>query len=148
MDQTGTTFNRWQIQCKNTRDQLAAKHIAREVGIARILQTNTILMIARGGVSDDGRRYANRVMQHENISIVFLTGEDIHRLSEGADHLLTVLRGESDRIQNLKQLDPTEVEAASSGGDEGDKAEAVEEALSEYEEELSTEVDQGELTDF
>jgi hypothetical protein len=28
------------------------------------------------------------------------------------------------------------------------QAEAVEEALSEYEEELSTEVDQGELTDF
>ena len=146
MDQAGITFNRWQIQCKNTKSQISAKQIAREVGIARLLQTNTILMIARGGVSEDGRRYANRVMNHENIAIVFVIGEDIEKIAEDTDHLLTVLRGESDRIAKLKQLDETDVDPARDATGVSD--DAVREVLEDYDEKLSDENDQYDLDDF
>jgi len=146
MDEIDTTFNRWQIQCKNIQSQLESKYVAREVGIARILQTNTILMIARGGISSDARQYANQVMRHENIAIMFLTGEDVERLDENADHLLTVLRGEARRIHNLKRLDRQEVE----GDEEYDLIEREEEALEEFADEIE-EVrgeSQGDLSDF
>jgi hypothetical protein len=145
MDQAGITFNRWQIQCKNTKSQIRAKQIAREVGIARLIQTNTILMIVRGGVSEDGRRYANRVMNHENIAIMFITDDDIEKIAEDTDHLLTVLRGESDRIAKLKQLDDNDVDPARDATSVSD--DAVREALEEYEEKLSEE-DQRALDDY
>lgn len=147
MDQIGTTFNRWQIQCKNVQSQLESKYVAREVGIARILQTNTILMIARGGVSSDARQYANQVMRHENIAILFLTGEDVERLDKDADHLLTALRGEARRIHNLKRLDRQEVE----GEEEYELLEREEEALEEFADELDDDEDdegQGSLSEF
>lgn len=146
MDEIGTTFNRWQIQCKNIQSQVESKYVAREVGIARLLQTNTILMIARGGVSSEARQYANRVMRHENIAILFVTGEDIEQLDEDADHLLTALQGEARRIQNLKRLDRQEVE----GDQENQLAEREEEALEEFAEELEEEKDdgQGSLSEF
>lgn len=146
MDEIGTTFNRWQIQCKNIQNQLESKYVAREVGIARILQTNTILMIARSGVSQDAQRYANQVMRYENIAILFLTGEDIERLDTESDHLLTSLQGKARRIHTLKRLDRQEVE----GEEEYDLIEREEEALDEYAEELPEGDDgsQGDLTDF
>jgi len=146
MDEIGTTFNRWQIQCKNIKKQLGSKYVAREVGIARILQTNTIVMIARGGISQDARQYANRVMRHENIAILFLVGEDIERLDEDADHLLNVLRGEARRIQNIKRLSEQEVEDDS----EDELVEREEQALDKFEDELKEmeEESQGSLDDF
>lgn len=104
MDSIANTFNRWQIQCKNTRDHVRSKHIAREVGISRTLQTNTILMIARGGVTDEGHRFAARVMQDENLSILFITDSDLRELDTRPDKLLETLRGESERIQRYKRL--------------------------------------------
>ncbi|EMA35183.1 hypothetical protein C445_05673 [Halobiforma lacisalsi AJ5] len=44
-------------------------------------------------------------MQKENISIVFLTGEDIKKLDTDTDHLLYSLEGESRRVHSLKQMD-------------------------------------------
>lgn len=148
MDDISTTFGRWQIQCKNVKKQLESKYVAREVGISRILQTNTILMIARGGLSTDARQYANRVMRQENIAIMFLTGDDIERLDEDADHLLTVLRGEARRIHNLKRLSQQEVEE----DEDGELIEREEQALEKFKEEIEDDEDedesQGSLSDF
>ncbi|PHQ41266.1 hypothetical protein Z052_15440 [Halorubrum sp. C191] len=104
MDDLGLTYSRVQIQCKNIKGKLQTKHIAREVGISRTLQTNTILMIARGGVTTDAKRFANRIMHQENLAIMFLTGEDIEEIDDNPDRLRNVLRGETRRIHNRKQL--------------------------------------------
>ena len=144
MDEIDTTFTRWQIQCKNTKSQLESKQVAREVGIARILQTNTILMIARGGVSQDAKQYANRVMRQENIAIMFLEGDDIEQLDENTDHLLTVLRGEARRIHNIKRLDRREVEQKNVQ----DLIDREDEALEEFEDELDFDQEQPSLDDY
>jgi hypothetical protein len=136
MDDIGEIFNRAQIQCKNTQSQIKTKHIAREVGISRMLQTNTILMIARGGVSGDARQFANRVMRHENIAVMFLTGDDLEELDQNATHLHHVLQGESRRISNLKRLGEAEYVEED---DDGVVANRENEALDEY---------QGEIEEF
>ncbi len=109
MDDVGKTFNRWQIQCKNTKKPIESKYVAREVGISRMLQTNTILMLARGGATDNARRFATRVMVHENISILFITGDVIDRLDEQPSQLLHALRGEARKIQNTKRISEGEM---------------------------------------
>jgi predicted nucleic acid-binding protein len=85
-------------------------------------------------------------MRHENVTILFLTGEDIERLDAESDHLLTALRRMARRIRALKWLDRQEVE----DGEEYNLIEREEEALNEYAEELEKERDdsQGDLTDF
>lgn len=146
-DDIGTVFNRIQIQCKNIKGQLETKHVAREVGISRMLQTNTILMIARNGVSADARQFANQVMRHENIAVSFLTGDTLEVLDEDTDHLLTALRGESRRIHGLKRLGREErVEEE----EEQELVNRENEALEKYEEELEeyTEASDASLTDF
>lgn len=109
MDQIGLTYSRVQIQCKNIKGKLQTKHVAREVGISRMLQTNTILMVARGGVTTDARRFANRIMHEENMSIVFLEVDEIEDLDSSPNELHNTLRGKSRRIHNRKQLDEQEM---------------------------------------
>lgn len=147
-DEVGELFNRVQVQCKNTEDAIKTKHVAREVGICRTLQTNTILMVARGGVSGDARQYASRVMQHENIAIMFLTGDDLEEIDDDPTHLLHALQGESRRISKLKSLGDSEY---IDEDDESSQAAREEKAIDEFEENAPTDT-QGEndasLTDF
>lgn len=143
MDQLGATFNRWQIQCKNIKSQLDSKYIAREVGIASILQTNTVLMIARGGISSRAEQFANQVMGHGNLSIIFLTGEEIEALEQDTINLDTALRGQVRKIHNLKKLDPGEIDDA---GDT-DLLERESAALEEFSEELNVMRDSQEALD-
>ena len=132
-DDVGETFNRWQIQCKNTKKEIRTKHIAREVGITRMIQTNTLLMVARGGVSQEAQRFATQVMRNENISILFLTEEDLTELDERSDKLLEKLEGESGRVRRLKQLEKKDMIKKT---EENEIVSREEEALEEYQEEL------------
>lgn len=147
MDEIGKTFNRFQIQCKNTESQLETKHIAREVGITRTLQTNTLVMVARNGVSQDGRIFAKQVMRHENIAILFLTGDDLDEFDGNEDRLLTTLRGQARMIHRLKRLGRGE---SVEQDEETKMAEKEQQALEKYADELedATDDDQGSLEDF
>lgn len=143
-DDVGTIFNRVQVQCKNVSKQLQAKHVAREVGITRTLQTNTVLMIARNGLSSKAKQFAARVMQHENLAVVFLDDEDLRELDESPEHLITTLRGESQRIHRLKSLTGQEVEH---GEEQKQVEEREQEALEEYEDEIEQGTQDGDTSD-
>lgn len=104
MDSTGTGFSRWQIQCKNTQNRLRTKHVAKEVGMARMLQSNVILMISRSDVVRDARRYAKKVMATENLTILFLNGNDLEELEHNPEHLSATLKRQTQRVHQLKQF--------------------------------------------
>lgn len=152
MDDVGITYSRVQIQCKNIKGKIKTKHIAREVGICRTLQTNSILMIARGGVTTNARRFANRVMHQENLSIMFITGEDIEKIDEEPNYLRKVLRSESRRIHNRKKLgerDMVDPDEDDKDPDEVDETEVLKEYGDELEDALiDAEDEQIQLTDL
>lgn len=135
MDDVGITYSRVQIQCKNIKGKIEVKHIAREVGICRTLQTNTILMIARGGITSPAKRFANRVMHQENLAIMFITGEDIEKIDEEPAHLRNILRSESRRIHNRKKLGERDMVDPEEDDKDPDEVEEGE-ILREYEDEL------------
>ena len=149
MDQIGLTYSRIQIQCKNIKGNLQTKHVAREVGISRMLQTNTILMVARGGVTTDARRFANRIMQEENMSIVFLEVDDIENLDDNPNEIHNLLRGKSRQIHNYKQLGERDMVEEEEDDDEYNR-DKEQDVLEEYESDIqdATEEDTFSLSDF
>lgn len=104
MDSIAVDFSRWQIQCKNTDDRIRTKHVAKEVGLSRMLQTNVILMIGRSGVVPDARRFAKRIMRDQNLTILFLTGADLDEMDERPSHLTDTLASQTSQIQRLKSI--------------------------------------------
>lgn len=147
MDDVGKAFTRWQIQCKNTKKEITRDHVSREVGIARTLQTNVLLMIGRGGVSKGAELFASQVMQSENITILFLTGDELEQLDERPDVMMHELRGQSKRVQRIKRLNKDR--RADEGEDREEVEEREERALDKYEEELSEYQDRHvDLTEF
>lgn len=152
MDKVGLVFSRVQIQCKNIKGKLQTKHVAREVGISRMLQTNTIMMIARGGVTTDARRFANRIMHEENLAIMFITGKDIEEIDENPDHLQNVIQGKTRRIHSRKQLGEREMVDEDEDDDEPDEV-SEDSVLEEFEDEIEeavieTDEKQSELTEL
>ncbi|MBP1986763.1 restriction endonuclease [Halolamina salifodinae] len=104
MDSVDITFQRWQIQCKNTTSKLSIDEVTREVGISRRLKTDVILLIGREGVTSKAQQYANLTMADENLSIVFLDDDDIMQLDESPEHLINKLQGEARRAKSFKRI--------------------------------------------
>ena len=104
MDWAGVGFTRWQIQCKNTQKRLRTKHVAKEVGLARMLQSNIILMISRSDVVPDAQQYAKKIIRDENLTILFLTGEDLDDLEENPSKLTEAIKKQTQEVHRLKSL--------------------------------------------
>lgn len=127
MDSVDITFQRWQIQCKNTKGKVSIDEVTREVGISRRLKTDVILIIGRNGVTSKAQQYADLTMADENLTIAFLDDEDIMRLDESPEHLLDKLRGEARQAKSFKRLGDgqmVEVEERMISEEEAEEAEA------------------------
>lgn len=133
MDRVGTMYSRCQIRCKNTKKELDRAYVEREVGVTQTLQTNTLIMVARGGVSSEAREFANRVMNYGSISILFITGDVLANLDDRPDQLFAQLRQETNRIKRIKQNNLIDHDASE---DIEEVAEREAEALEEYQEDL------------
>ena len=104
MDSVETDFSRWQIQCKNTDKRVRTKHVAKEVGLSRMLQANVILIICRSGIVPDAQRFAKKIMSQDNLTILFLTGEDLDKMDDEPSHLAEALSSQTQQIHRLKQF--------------------------------------------
>lgn len=107
-DSTSTTFDRWQIQCKNPEDRTAVgvspQTVAREAGVARRLQSNVLLLITTGRVSDTARSFARQVMVTTNLSIHFLTGEQLDEFEGDPTVLVEELERQAREIRQVRAL--------------------------------------------
>jgi len=149
-DNVGVSFERWQIQCKNTTNDLRTSHVKEEVGVSRMVQSNVILMVARSGVGSGAKKFATRVMFRDNLTIMFLHGDDLMQFDEKPRDLLRTLRTETRRIKRLKALDErdmVEIEESEERVDrEEESMEEYQEAIEEYQN--PEDDDQNSLSDY
>jgi hypothetical protein len=107
-DSTTTTFDRWQIQCKNPEDRTAVgvspQTVAREAGIARRLQSNVLLLITTGRVSDNARAFARQVMVTTNLSIHFLSGNQLEEFDGDPTVLVEELERQAREMRQIRAL--------------------------------------------
>ena len=97
-------YLRWQIQCKNT-DHVALDHVAKEVGLTQMLYSNIIVIITTGSVSAEAKKYANHVMWHTNLSILFVERSDIDRVAADPVSIVDIFERETKKAMQLKKLD-------------------------------------------
>ena len=97
-------FSRWQIQCKNT-GRVSLDDVAKEVGLTHVLKSNAVVMVSTGRISEDARRYANRIMADSNLCIVMVDGDDLAVIEARPAAIVDVFNREARHAMDLKKLD-------------------------------------------
>jgi len=97
-------FFRWQIQCKNT-SRVSLDDVAKEVGLTHFLKSNVIVIVTTGEISNEARRYANKIMADSNLAIVMLDDRDLTEISKQPAEILQSFEREARHAMNLKKLD-------------------------------------------
>ena len=103
-ESTRLVFSRWQIQCKNT-DRVSLDDVAKEVGLTHVLKSNAVVMVSTGRVSEDARRYANRIMADSNLCILMVDGGDLSVIEARPAAIVDVFTREARHAMDLKKLD-------------------------------------------
>lgn len=96
-------YARWQIQCKNT-DRVAVDDVAKEVGLTYYLLSNVIVVLTRGVIGEDARRYSIDVMRKTNLAIVLIDGTDVDEIVASPLTIFDVLEREAAFALELKPL--------------------------------------------
>jgi len=97
----------WQVQCKNTKT-VRLNDLAKEIGLASLLQSNIIVLISTGKISSETRRFANKIMGETNLVIIFIDKEDIQTIKNNPPVIRDIVYRESKHAMNLKKINPNE----------------------------------------
>lgn len=103
-DSTRLVFSRWQIQCKNTA-RVSVDDVAKEVGLTHVLKSNVVVVVSTGRISDDARRYADRIMTDSHLCIVMVDGGDLALIEARPAAIVDVFTREARHAMDHKQLD-------------------------------------------
>ena len=66
--------SRWLVQCKATESTVSVDVLAREVGMAVLLQAHVIVMITMGGFSATIRQHADQIERTTALQVVLIDG--------------------------------------------------------------------------
>ena len=103
-ESTRLVFSRWQVQCKNTA-RVSLDDVAKEVGLTHVLKSNAVVMVSTGRISEDARRYANRIMADSNLCIVMVDGGDLAVIEARPAAIVDMFTREARHAMDLKKLD-------------------------------------------
>lgn len=99
-------YSRWQIQCKNTT-RVGIEDVAKEVGLVYRLLSDVIVIITRGRIGEEARRFAADVMGKTSLAIVLIDRDDVDRIVADPLSIYDVLTREAAFASSLKRLDAT-----------------------------------------
>ena len=75
-------YSRWLVQCKATESTVSVDVLAREVGMAVLLQAHVIVMITMGGFSATVRQHADQIERTTALQVVLIDGTLFRRILE------------------------------------------------------------------
>jgi site-specific DNA-methyltransferase (cytosine-N4-specific) len=101
---TRLVFSRWQVVCKNTA-RVSLDDVAKEVGLARLLKSNVIVVVSTGEIGSSARAYANRVMADSNLCIVLINGADLAAIERNPPTIVDVFQREAAQAMRLKPIE-------------------------------------------
>lgn len=96
-------FNRWQIQCKNTRT-VSLDDVAKEVGLTFQLKSNVVMVVSTGKIGGEARKYASQVMQSTHLNILLVDRDDLEKIRANATWITAVLEREARSAMQIKKL--------------------------------------------
>ena len=98
------TFNRWQIQCKNTA-AVSLDDIAKEVGVAVKTKPHVIMIVTSGRVGPDARGFATDIMRETHLNVALVEGPDLGRVAKDPMAIVDVLRREAENAMEIKRIE-------------------------------------------
>ena len=75
-------YSRWLVQCKATESTVSVDVLAREVGMAVLLQAHVIVMITMGGFSATIHQHADQIERTTALQVVLIDGTLFRRILE------------------------------------------------------------------
>jgi predicted RecB family endonuclease len=89
-------YSRWLIQCKATDAAVRVEAVAREVGMAHLLNAHVIVMLSTGGFTEPASDYAVSIAEKTSLQVV-LVGPKIFQqfLREGPNRLIDALHNQA-----------------------------------------------------
>jgi site-specific DNA-methyltransferase (cytosine-N4-specific) len=103
-DSQRLAYSRWQIQCKNT-SSVDLDDVAKEVGLVYRLLSNVIVVLTRGRIGNEARRYAVDVMLKTSLAIVLIDGHDVKQILADPLVIYDVLEREAAFAMSVKPLE-------------------------------------------
>lgn len=97
------TFSRWQIQCKNTKDDLALADVAKEIGLAQVSRANVVLFVTTSQIGPVARQYIREAMERTNLFIATLDGKNLLTLRDNPGEIATLMREQSEAATQIKR---------------------------------------------
>ena len=78
-------FSRWLVQCKNQAAAVTLGALAKEVGMAVLLQAHVIVIATTGRFAKSVLTHAEQVSQTTSMQVVLVDGEAIRKFAAGSD---------------------------------------------------------------
>jgi hypothetical protein len=78
-------FSRWLFQCKNQKSAVTLGTLAKEIGMAVLLQAHVIVLATTGRFATSVRAHADQVTQTTAMHVVLVDGAAIDQFSRGSD---------------------------------------------------------------
>jgi hypothetical protein len=78
-------FSRWLFQCKNQKSAVTLGTLAKEIGMAVLLQAHVIVLATTGRFATSVRAHADQVTQTTAMQVVLVDGAAIDQFSRGSD---------------------------------------------------------------
>ncbi len=88
-------YSRWQIQCKAS-DKITYEAIATEVGVAKLMSTNVILLIGTGAVTENAASFRHQVVTRTPLKIAILDGVALTRIAEVPSSIMSFIGRQAD----------------------------------------------------
>ena len=62
-------------------------------------------MISTGNISGEARKYANKIMEDSNLSIVMVDGADLNAVMTNSVYIVDVFNREAQQAMRIKELE-------------------------------------------
>jgi site-specific DNA-methyltransferase (cytosine-N4-specific) len=95
-------FNRWQIQCKNTR-KATLDDIAKEVGLTSQLKSTVVMVVTTGNFTKPAVGFADSINKTTHLNVVLVSGSELRTIAGDASQLSILLEKKAERIMELKK---------------------------------------------
>jgi len=97
-------YNRWQIQCKNTRSRVGVDIIAKEVGLTFLTKADVIMLVTTSRFASDAINYSNQMNDHSRYYVVLLDGDDVKHIVEDRTRIVDILNLKARRVFAKREM--------------------------------------------
>ena len=97
-------YNRWQIQCKNTRKTVDIGIVTKEIGLTFLTEADIVMIVTTSSFSSDAINYADKVMKNSRYYIILLDSDDLKKIIIDKTMIVEILNKKAEKVFLAKEV--------------------------------------------